>query len=181
MKELLYGAAYYDEYMPYERLAKDVSMMQKAGINTVRIAESTWSTCEPQEGVFDFSHVIRVMDAMEKAGINVIIGTPTYAVPTWMVEAYPDVLAETVRGRGIYGTRQNMDITHPVYRYHAEKVIRKLMEVSAHRKCVIGFQGHCKQFFGFAKLGYGNARILPFNFRLGFKCLPKRFSGSKLC
>ena len=30
MKELLYGAAYYDEYMPYERLAKDVSMMQKA-------------------------------------------------------------------------------------------------------------------------------------------------------
>ena len=46
MKELLYGAAYYDEYMPYERLAKDVSMMQKAGINTVRIAESTWSTCE---------------------------------------------------------------------------------------------------------------------------------------
>ena len=60
MKELLYGAAYYDEYMPYERLAKDVSMMQKAGINTVRIAESTWSTCEPQEGVFDFSHVIRV-------------------------------------------------------------------------------------------------------------------------
>ena len=83
MKELLYGAAYYDEYMPYERLAKDVSMMQKAGINTVRIAESTWSTCEPQEGVFDFSHVERVMDVMEKAGINVIIGTPTYAIPTY--------------------------------------------------------------------------------------------------
>ena len=53
MKELLYGAAYYDEYMPYERLAKDVSMMQKAGINTVRIAESTWSTCEPQRHLWD--------------------------------------------------------------------------------------------------------------------------------
>ena len=87
MRELLYGAAYYDEYMPYERLEKDVAMMKKAGINTVRIAESTWSTCEPQEGVFDFSHVIRVMDAMEEAEINVIIGTPTYAVPTWMVKA----------------------------------------------------------------------------------------------
>ena len=101
MKELLYGAAYYDEYMPYDRLEKDVAMMKKAGINTVRIAESTWSTCEPQEGIFDFSHVTRVMDAMEEAGINVIIGTPTYAVPTWMVKAYPDVLAETVKGRGI--------------------------------------------------------------------------------
>ena len=140
MKELLYGAAYYDEYMPYDRLDKDVEMMKKAGINTVRIAESTWSTCEPQPGVFDFSHVERVMDAMEEAGINVIIGTPTYAVPTWMVKAHPDVLAETVRGRGIYGARQIMDITHPVYLFYAERVIRELMKCTAHRKCVIGFQ-----------------------------------------
>lgn len=140
MKELLYGAAYYDEYMPYDRLGKDVEMMKKAGINTVRIAESTWSTCEPQPGVFDFSHVERVMDAMEEAGINVIIGTPTYAVPTWMVKAHPDVLAETVKGRGIYGARQIMDITHPVYLFYAERVIRELMKRTAHRKCVIGFQ-----------------------------------------
>ena len=140
MKELLYGVAYYDEYMPYDRLDKDVEMMKKAGINTVRIAESTWSTCEPQPGVFDFSHVERVMDAMEEAGINVIIGTPTYAVPTWMVKAHPDVLAETVKGRGIYGARQIMDITHPVYLFYAERVIRELMKRTAHRKCVIGFQ-----------------------------------------
>lgn len=140
MKELLYGAAYYDEYMPYDRLDKDVEMMKKAGINTVRIAESTWSTCEPQAGEFDFSHVERVMDAMEEAGINVIIGTPTYAVPTWMVKAHPDVLAETVKGRGIYGARQIMDITHPVYLFYAERVIRELMKCTAHRKCVIGFQ-----------------------------------------
>ena len=140
MKELLYGAAYYDEYMPYDRLDKDVEMMKKAGINTVRIAESTWSTCEPQPGVFDFSHVERVMDAMEEAGINVIIGTPTYAVPTWMVKAHPDVLAETVKGRGIHGARQIMDITHPVYLFYAERVIRELLKRTAHRKCVIGFQ-----------------------------------------
>ena len=140
MKKLLYGAAYYDEYMPYDRLQQDVAMMKKAGINTVRIAESTWSTCEPQEGVFDFSHVERVMDAMEEAGINVIIGTPTYAIPTWMVKSHPDIMAETVKGRGIYGARQIMDITHPVYRFYAERVIRKLMECTAHRKCVIGFQ-----------------------------------------
>lgn len=140
MEKLLYGAAYYDEYMPCERLAEDVRLMKKAGINTVRIAESTWSTCEPQEGVFDFSQVERVMDAMEGAGINVIIGTPTYAVPTWMVKSHPDVLATTVNGRGIYGSRQIMDITNPVYLFYAERVIRKLMECTAHRKCVIGFQ-----------------------------------------
>lgn len=140
MKELLFGAAYYDEYMPCERLEQDVAMMKKAGINTVRIAESTWSTCEPQEGVFDFSHVERVMDAMEEAGIHVIIGTPTYAVPTWMVKSHPDVIAETIKGRGIYGARQIMDITHPVYLFYAERVIRELMKRTAHRKCVIGYQ-----------------------------------------
>ena len=67
-------------------------------------------------------------------------GTPTYAIPTWMVKSHPDVMAETVKGRGIYGARQIMDITHPVYRFYAERVIRKLMECTAHRKCVIGFQ-----------------------------------------
>ncbi len=37
--QLLYGVAYYDEYMPYDRLDKDVQMMKDAGINVVRIAE----------------------------------------------------------------------------------------------------------------------------------------------
>ena len=31
MDHLLYGCAYYDEYMPYERLDKDLAMMKKAG------------------------------------------------------------------------------------------------------------------------------------------------------
>ena len=135
-----YGAAYYDEYMPVERLDKDIEMLKAAGMNVVRIAESTWSTCEPQEGVFDFSHVTKVIDAMEKAGMNVIVGTPTYAIPTWMVKSHPEVLAITIKGQGIYGARQIMDITSPVYRFYAERVIRKLMEVTANRKCVIGFQ-----------------------------------------
>lgn len=140
MKHLLFGAAYYDEYMPYDRLEQDITMLKAAGMNVVRIAESTWSTYEPQEGVFDFSHVDRVLDAMEQAGISVIIGTPTYAVPTWMVKSYPEVLAETNRGRGVYGPRQIMDITHPVYLYYAERMIRKLLERTVNRSNVIGFQ-----------------------------------------
>ena len=93
MHQLLYGVAYYDEYMPYERLDQDVRMMLDAGINVVRIAESTWSTHEPQNGVFDFSSVDRVLQAMHAAGIAVIVGTPTYAVPTWLVKQPPDVVA----------------------------------------------------------------------------------------
>jgi len=137
---LLYGVAYYDEYMPEERLGKDVEMMKNAGINVVRIAESTWSTVEPQDGVFDFSHIDRVLDAMHEAGISVIIGTPTYAVPTWLVKKYPDVLAVTPRGQNEYGPRQNMDITNKHYLFYAERVIRAIMEHVKDHPAIIGYQ-----------------------------------------
>ena len=140
MKHLYYGAAYYDEYMPCERLAKDVEMLKKAGMNVVRIAESTWSTWEPQNGVFDFTHLDRVLDAMEEAGIDVIVGTPTYAFPTWLAKEHPDILGVTKRGKELYGRRQNMDITNASYRFYGERIIRKLMERTASRKCVIGYQ-----------------------------------------
>ena len=100
MDEILYGAAYYDEYMPTDRIDTDVAMMQAAGITVVRIAESTWSTLEPQPGVFDFTHVDRALDAIEAAGIHVIVGTPTYAVPAWLVQSHPEVLAVTSTRRG---------------------------------------------------------------------------------
>ena len=65
---ILFGAAYYDEYAPNDRLDEDVRMMKATGITVVRIAESTWGTLEPKSGVFDFSHVDRVLAAMDKAG-----------------------------------------------------------------------------------------------------------------
>ncbi|WP_442587615.1 beta-galactosidase [Pedobacter sp. AW31-3R] len=138
--QLMYGVAYYDEYMPYDRLDKDISMMKDAGINVVRIAESTWSTVEPQEGVYDFSHIDRVLNAMHKAGIKVIIGTPTYAVPTWLVKKYPAILAVTPAGQNQYGKRQNMDITNVDFRRHAEIIIRKIMEHVKSHPAIIGYQ-----------------------------------------
>ncbi|SDK21108.1 beta-galactosidase [Catalinimonas alkaloidigena] len=140
LDSLLFGVAYYDEYMPYDRLDQDIRMMKEAGINVVRIAESTWSTVEPQEGQFDFTHIDRVLDAMHAAGIRVIVGTPTYAVPTWLVKKYPDVLAVTARGQNQYGPRQNMDISNPHFRHHAEQVIRAMLEHVKDHPALIGYQ-----------------------------------------
>src|SRR5690606_8586152 len=106
----------------------------------IRIAESTWSTLEPQPGIYDFTHVDRALAAAQEAGLDVIVGTPTYAVPAWLVRSYPDVLAETSTGRGRYGARQNMDITHPAFLLHAERVIRALAEHTARHPSVVGFQ-----------------------------------------
>ena len=117
-----------------------MEMMEKAGMNVIRIAESTWSTLEPQEGVYDFTHIDRMLNAAACHHISVIVGTPTYAVPTWLVKKYPDILAITQNGRERYGHRQNMDITNPDYLSHAERVIRVLMEHVKDVPHVIGYQ-----------------------------------------
>lgn len=138
--KLYFGAAYYSEYLPYDRVEKDMEMMEKARMNVIRIAESTWSTLEPQEGVYDFTHIDRMLNAAARHHISVIVGTPTYAVPTWLVKKYPDILAITQNGRERYGHRQNMDITNPDYLSHAERIIRVLMEHVKDVPHVIGYQ-----------------------------------------
>lgn len=137
---VLYGVAYYDEYTPTDRVEEDAQMMQAAGITVVRIAESTWGTLEPQPGVFDFHHVDRMLAAMQRHGIKVIVGTPTYAVPTWLAREHPNILVVTPRGRADYGRRQNMDITDPDYRRAAERVIVALVDHVKDHPAVIGYQ-----------------------------------------
>ena len=137
---ILYGVAYYSEYTPVDRVDEDARMMKAAGINVVRIAESTWGTLERSEGVFDFTHVDRMLAAFHKEGIKVIIGTPTYAIPTWLARKHPNVLVQRPNGRAQYGHRQNMDITDPDYRRAAERVIIKLVEHVKDHPAVIGYQ-----------------------------------------
>ena len=141
---ILYGVAYYHEYMPYERLEKDIELMKRAGITVVRVGESTWTSWEPREGDFQFAWMDRVVDAMHAAGIKVVMGTPTYSIPPWLYAKHPEVmvvpLGQVRTPREFYGMRQNMDISHPVYRQYSERVIRKIAERYAKHPGVIGWQ-----------------------------------------
>src|SRR2546425_380475 len=73
MDTVLYGVAYYPEYMPHDRLEKDIELMQKAGITVVRVGESTWSSWEPRDGDFQFVWMQRVLDRLHQAGIRAIL------------------------------------------------------------------------------------------------------------
>ena len=162
MSELVFGAAYYEEYAQTERLEKDMDLIRGAGMNTIRIAESTWSVEEPRCGEFDFSHVTRVIEAAARHGIQVIVGTPTYAVPKWLSDLDPAVLGENA-----FGSRQNMDITSQTYRYYAGRIIREMVSRTAAYENVIGYQidNETKHY------GVNNERV-----RDGFRAfLKKRF------
>jgi beta-galactosidase len=157
MDTVLYGVSYYHEYMPYERLDTDVELMQKAGVTVVRLGESTWSSFEPKDGVFEFAWMDRILDRLHAAGIRVIFGTPTYSIPPWLFKKHPGILVthfgtapsmtDPYSGTypaslppGAYGPRQNMDLTHPEYRRHAERIIRELIKRYARHPAIIGFQ-----------------------------------------
>ena len=141
MPTVLYGAAYYHEYMPYDRLDKDVELMQQAGISVVRVGESTWTSWEPQDGVFEFAWMQRIIDRLHQAGIKVILGTPTYSIPPWLYRKYPDILVTRLRGeKSYYGIRQNMDISHPAYRHYCERVIRQILSHFKNHPAIIGYQ-----------------------------------------
>ncbi len=156
-KTVLYGAAYYHEYQPYDRLDKDIALMKQAGITVVRVGESTWTSWEPRDGDFQYAWMDRIVDAMHAAGIKVIMGTPTYSIPPWMYKKHPEMLVfhygvappmsdpwygtypDHVAG-GAYGPRQNMDLTNPDYRRYSERVIRKIAQRYAKHPAVIGWQ-----------------------------------------
>ncbi|HYG81519.1 MAG TPA: beta-galactosidase, partial [Pyrinomonadaceae bacterium] len=141
MSTILYGVSYYHEYMPYERLDKDVQMMKDAGINLVRMGESSWGLWEPEDGRFDFAWMDRIVDRMHRAGIKILMGTPTYSIPAWLYRKHPEVLARRLGGeRPTYGMRQNMDVTNPTFLFYAERVIRQILNHYKNHPAVIGWQ-----------------------------------------
>ena len=141
MDTFLYGAAFYEEYMPQDRLEKDVALMEQAGINVVRVGESTWSRWEPEDGRFEFAWMDRIIERLARAHIRVIMGTPTYSIPPWMFKKHPEILVTRIDGhKATYGLRQNMDVTNPDFLRYSERVIRKITEHYRDNRAVIGYQ-----------------------------------------
>ncbi|HEY3510891.1 beta-galactosidase [Kribbella sp. NPDC051137] len=138
------GTAYYPEYLPRsvgDRTAVDLDLMVAAGITVIRVGESVWSTWEPRDGVFDLEWIRPVLDGAAERGIGVILGTPTYAVPPWLQRAHPEIAAERRTGVPVpWGIRQEIDHGQPAFRFHAERVVRRIVERYRDHPAVIGYQ-----------------------------------------
>ena len=74
-------------------------------------------------------------------GVRGIVGTPTYAVPPWLARRYPEIAGEAETGvRKPWGARQEIDYTHPAFKFYAERIIRKIVSRYANHPAVIGYQ-----------------------------------------
>lgn len=140
-KGVYVGVAYYPEYQPYDRLAADLDLMAEAGFSVIRVGESTWATWEPSDGTFNLDWLQPVLDGARARDIAVIIGTPTYAAPPWLRHKYPETAAwRDASGPVPYGSRQDIDFTHPAFRHLAGRLIRRIVARYASHPAVIGWQ-----------------------------------------
>ncbi|MDN4612832.1 beta-galactosidase [Leifsonia sp. F6_8S_P_1B] len=138
---VLFGAAYYAEYQEEGTLERDLDLMVEAGFTVIRVGESVWSTWEPRNGEFDLDWLQPVLDAAHERGIAVILGTPTYAIPPWLQTLHPEIASVDAQGHAHgWGARQEMDQSVPVYRWYAERIIRKVVVRYADHPAVIGYQ-----------------------------------------
>ena len=141
MERIRFGAAYYAEYQRRPDIEADFDLMAKAGFSVIRVGESVWSTWEPEDGRFELDWLEPVLDAASRRDIGVILGTPTYAVPMWLTRRYPEIAAENVSGHRVgWGARQEVDFAHAAYRFHAERVVRRVIGRYTDHPAVIGYQ-----------------------------------------
>ena len=78
---LAFGVCYYPEHWPKKQWQEHVRLMAEAGINTIRTGDFSWGVLEKEEGKYDFSLIDEAMELWAKAGIKVIMCTPTAGPP----------------------------------------------------------------------------------------------------
>ncbi len=135
------GVDYYPEQWDEALLDSDLDTIAELGCNVIRIAEFAWHRMEPREGEFDFSFFDRVIERAKERGLRVILGTPTAAVPAWLVRTHPDVLSQDEHGqsRG-FGGRRHGCYNSPAMRRYAERITRAMAEHYQEEGQVVAWQ-----------------------------------------
>ena len=135
------GTAWYPEQWPESRWDADLSLMEQAHLNVVRMGEFAWSTMEPSEGHLDFGWLDRAIALAARHHIAVVLGTPTAAPPAWLTSRYPGTLRVDEAGhRAEHGGRQQFSFASPRYRELAAQIARVMAQRYGHNPNVIGWQ-----------------------------------------
>ncbi len=112
---------------------EDFRLFSEAGINSISVGIFAWSALEPEEGRFEFGWLDDIMERAAKAGIGVILATPSGAKPNWMAAKYPEVRRMHRPDGGSFAPqrenqcrRHNHCPTSPVYREKCVLINTKL-------------------------------------------------------
>ncbi|RMD48374.1 MAG: beta-galactosidase, partial [Alphaproteobacteria bacterium] len=135
------GVCYYPEHWPESRWAEDAALMREVGISVVRIGEFAWSRLEPEPGRMDWGWLDRAFDTLARAGLGVVLGTPTATPPRWMLDRHPDMLPEDRHGRRRgFGSRRHYSFAHPGYRAECARITEALARRYGRHPALVAWQ-----------------------------------------
>lgn len=84
IKPPYYGGEYSPEISEINEIDFDITMMEKAGFNAVRIGENSWNIIEKNKGNFDFSFYHIIIKKLLKKNIGVVFSLPVFSPPLWL-------------------------------------------------------------------------------------------------
>lgn len=141
LKNIRFGVDYYPEHWPRERWEIDGELMQKLGIQVVRMAEFAWQKLEPRENTFDFAWLDDAISLMGRYGIYTVLGTPTAAPPAWIIEKNPEILPVDSAGqRKGFGGRHHDCQSSETYRKHITRLVTAMAKHFKDHPYVIAWQ-----------------------------------------
>ena len=121
-----------------EILEEDIRLMKDAGVNCVTLGVFSWAVLEPEEGIYDFDWLEKIIDNLGNAGVQVILATPTGAMPHWLTRKYPEVMQTGADGRrNLPGRRHNFCYTSPVMREKTAAIDEALSQRFGRKENVI--------------------------------------------
>ena len=142
---LYIGTNYHPHDWPPERWAQDLDMMAQRGFTVVRLGHLCWDSFEPEEGVYTFSWMDRVMELCQERGIGVFLDIPTRPAPTWLHEKYPSI--DIVDREGVRQnphTRYMEDVGDPHFREYAYRLAAVMAQRYASHPALLAF-GLCNE------------------------------------
>jgi len=121
------GAYYYPEHWPESQWERDLRKMAELGFEFTHFGEFAWAFFEPSEGKFDFAWLDRALDLAARAGLKVILCTPTPCPPAWLGEKHPEIYRVGGDGRRMeHGTRANGSLANDVFIGYARRIVAEL-------------------------------------------------------
>ena len=135
------GVCYYPEQWSESLWADDARRMKELGISFVRIAEFAWSRMEPRSGELRFEWLDKAVDILGRAGLKVVLGTPTATPPKWLADRSPEILTVDAQGRRRrHGGRRHTDLSSPVFWEESRRIVGLMAERYGHNPHVVGWQ-----------------------------------------
>ncbi len=135
------GVCYYPEHWPEAWWPDDALRMRDMGISFVRIGEFAWSKLEPKRGVYEWGWLDRAIEVLGKAGLKVVLGTPTATPPKWLMDEYPEIAPVDEQGntRG-FGSRRHYTFSSEVYHAESARIVEMLAKRYGNNPAIAGWQ-----------------------------------------